>query len=135
MFFEIPAINRQGLRRFGITMGVIIALLFGLILPWLWGHHFAIWPWAVALFFWTFSLFLPGSLRPIYNIWMRIGGILGYINTHIILGIVFYVLVTPMSLYLRFSGQDPMMRGFDLKSYSYRKISSNRDPLSMEKPY
>lgn len=113
MFSKVPALNRQGLKKFGFTMGIIIAILFGLILPWLGSHSVAIWPWIIACSFWVSALLVPNSLRPIYNIWMSIRLLLGQINTHIILGIVFYVLVTPMSLYLRLSGEDPMMRNFD----------------------
>ena len=32
---EIPELDREGLRQFGLTTGGIVAVLFGVVLPWL----------------------------------------------------------------------------------------------------
>jgi len=41
------------------------------------------------------ALLLPSILKPIYHVWMRIGAILGWVNTRIILAIGFFLGLFP----------------------------------------
>ena len=45
---DIPELDRAGLRKFGLTTGAIVALLFGLFLPWLFDFGLPRWPWMLA---------------------------------------------------------------------------------------
>ncbi|MGB3240402.1 MAG: SxtJ family membrane protein [Geitlerinemataceae cyanobacterium] len=135
-FDEIPKLDRQGLREFGLVTGGIFAGLFGLLLPLLFRHSFPAWPWVVATIFASLALLTPRSLGPVYQIWMRIGLVLGLINTRIILGLIFYGLFMPMGLIMRgVVKRDPMHRSWDTKPNSYRILSPDRPSKSMEKPY
>jgi len=49
-------------------------------------------------------------LDPVYRVWMRLGEVLARINTVIILGITFFVVVTPIGLIKRLTGGDPLDR-------------------------
>ena len=66
---------------------------------------------ASAAFFLA-GIFLPGVLRPAYGPWMKFSEVLGYINTRILLGVFFYLGVTPTGILMRLSGKDPMTRSF-----------------------
>lgn len=132
---QIPKLDKKGLREFGLVTGAIIAVLFGLLVPWLRGHSLLIWPWIVAGILWVWALLAPTTLNPVYQIWMRIGLALGWVNTRIILGVVFYALMMPMGLIMRLLKQDPMRRGFEVNLDSYRIVSTNRTRKSMEKPF
>lgn len=131
---EIPKLDKKGLRDFGLLTGVIFVALFGLLLPWLRGHGLPRWPWGVSATLWFLAILAPTLLRPVYQVWMRIGLVLGWINTRIILGIVFYGLLLPMGLIMRFS-RDPMERKLDGNEPTYRKPSTPRTRESMEKPF
>ncbi len=65
------------LRKFGLTTGAIAAVLFGLLLPWIFGHRLPLWPWCVAGTLWLLALVYPKALQPIYTVWMKIGHGLG----------------------------------------------------------
>jgi hypothetical protein len=133
---EISKITRKELRDFGILTGAIFAILFGLILPWLKGHAIPAWPWIVAAILWFLALLTPVTLKPVYQGWMRIGEVLGWINTRIILGIVFYLMVTPMGMLMHlFTKKDPMERKVNPNQITYRASSEAKNRLSMEKPY
>ena len=133
---NIIKVNKKELRDFGLITGIIFVVLFGLILPWLKNHSIPSWPWILATVLWVLALLTPMTLKPVYRVWMKIGEILGGINTRIILGIVFYLLVTPMGLIMRFLGKkDPMERKLDHKQITYRIPSLEKNRLSMEKPY
>ncbi len=124
--------TRKELRKFGLILGGLTAVFFGALLPWLWGKHLPLWPWVLAVAFVALALALPAWLAPIYNIWMRVGRILGFVNTRIILGIIFYLAITPFGFLKRLRGYDPMSRTRDSKASSYRKLVEYRAPKHME---
>jgi len=136
MTTNIPALDNKGLRKFGITTGAIIVVLFAVFFPWVFdAATMPIWPWVVAGLLWVPALFVPNSLQPVYTTWMRIGHAIGWVNTRIILGLVFYILVLPMGLIMRMFGKDPMARKYDKSVSSYRVKTVNEPKERLEKPY
>ena len=132
---DIQELDKAGLRKFGITTGVIVCLLFGLLLPWLFSHGLPLWPWIVALILWLWAALLPTTLRPVYKGWMRVGMVLGFINTRIILFILFYLIFLPVGLVMKLFGNDPMARRLQKQQDSYRVIGRERNNTHFERPY
>jgi hypothetical protein len=123
------------LQEFGLLTGGIIAVLFGLILPLVRGHSLPIIPWVIAIIFVGLAILLPQSLDPIYRVWMKIGFYVGWLESRIVLSIVFFIILTPMALIMKLFNRDTMARKFDFQVETYR-ISSKINPSSgMEKPY
>lgn len=129
-----PTSIKKELRDFGLLTGFLVLVLFGGLLPWLLDQSYMAWPWVVAVILWLWAIILPTSLSPIYKIWMTIGHILGWINTRIILGILFYFAFLPMGLIMRCMGKDPMCRRFS-NTNSYRQPVEAVDKEHMERPY
>jgi NADH:ubiquinone oxidoreductase subunit 5 (subunit L)/multisubunit Na+/H+ antiporter MnhA subunit len=50
----------------------------------------------------------PSLLHPVYRGWMRVGEVLGWINTRILLTLVFFLVVTPIGLLMRLFGRSPI---------------------------
>jgi hypothetical protein len=132
---HIPTPDRKGLRSFALTTGAIVAALFGLFLPWLFAFSLPVWPWVVAGILGTWGLAHPGSLAPVYRGWMRVGLVLNWFSSRIILGTVFFLLITPIGMIMRLSGKDPMHREFKRGDVTYRTPSRERSPKHMEKPF
>ena len=124
---HIEILDKQGLRKFGLVTGAIVVLLFGLLLPWLFGFNWPLWPWYLAGFLWVLAIIIPGALNPIYHAWMRFGLVLGWVNTRIILGFVFYTIFTPVAFILKVLGKDPMHRKFSSDMKSYRVQSNSHE--------
>ena len=123
-------------KKFGLTMAGCLALIFGLVMPLVLGRSLPVWPWVAAGFFLTTAVFMPMQLRLIYLVWMKIGHILGHINTRILLCLVFFLLFTPMALLLKLLGKDPLCRQLsDDATVSYWQKSSNQPNNHMEKVY
>jgi hypothetical protein len=136
MATNIPTLDKKGLRKFGITTGVIIVVLFALFFPWVFDvTTMPMWPWILAALLWVPALLIPSALRPVYTTWMKIGHAIGWVNTRIILGVLFYVLILPMGLIMRLFGKDPMARKLDksVSSYRVKSVSESKDRL--EKPF
>jgi hypothetical protein len=50
----------------------------------------------------------PSLLRPVYRAWMRLGEALAWVNTRIILTLIFFLVVTPIGLVMRLFGRSPI---------------------------
>lgn len=134
------------MRKFGLTTGAIVLVLFAFLLPWIFkdagwrpwpfnGEAMPPWPWWLACALWLPALLYPSALRPVYLGWMKVGEALGYVNSRIILFLFFYLILLPVGLMMRVIGHDPMRRKRD-DSDSYRVESKPpTSPHSMERPY
>ena len=135
MQHSIPELDAAGLRQFALTTGMIVAVLFGLVLPWLIGLSWPLWPWVVAAVLVVWGLAAPKTLRPVYRTWMRFGLLLSRITTPLILGLVFFLMFLPVGLLMRLFRHDPMQRSLQPEAPSYRVPSESPAPDSMERPY
>lgn len=131
---NIPELDRKGLREFALVTSGIVAVLFGLFFPWAFEFKWPLWPWILGGVLSVVGLIAPMALQPVYKTWMRIGLLLNKITTPIIMGIVFYLLVTPMGILRSVFAPDPMARKLD-SSESYRVPSQKKSPESLEKPF
>ncbi|MGE5657140.1 MAG: SxtJ family membrane protein [Actinomycetota bacterium] len=132
---EIPKLDNKGLRDFGLLIGGIIAGAFGLLIPVLRGHAIPWWPWAIGGVLGGLGLVSPQLLNPVYYGWMRFGLLLNAIETPIILGAVFYLILMPMGVIKRLLGDDPMQRELKRTRETYRVPSKSRTKISMERPF
>ena len=93
----------KDLRNFGFIVGGIFAFI-SLSPVILHGGSVRIWASIVS-----FLLLLPASVFPSvllkpYQVWMRLGHLLGWFNTRIILSVLFFILVTPIGVARRLFG-------------------------------
>jgi len=130
-------LSRTELRKFGLILGAGVALFFGIVFPLLRdrGIDPTSWPWYLALAFAATALALPNILGPVHTVWMKIGAVLGFVNTRIILGIIFLALFTPTAVVLKLLKKDPMRRTFDAQAASYRIESRQPKPENLKRPY
>jgi len=132
---ENQVVDRKILREFGLLTGGIIAGLFGLFFPWLLSHPIPVWPWAISGVLISLAIVLPASLKPIYRAWMAFGAVLGWINTRIILGVIYYLVFLPAGIIMKLLGKDPLSRNFDAKAKSYRVNKPTQPKNHVERPY
>lgn len=126
--------DSKQLRSFALIVGGI----FGLIGVWplVFGKRTPAW-WAIAL---AGALVVPGLVQPrllgpVYRVWMALGHALGWFNTRVILGIIFYLVVTPMALVRRLLGKDSMRRDFEPGLDTYRAAKKTRPPRHMDRQF
>jgi hypothetical protein len=131
----IETLDAAGYRKFGLVSSAIVVVLFGLAIPWLFSLNFPRWPWIFAGVLGGWALLLPATLQPVYIGWMKFGNMMNWINTRLILGIVFYGLILPVGLILRVFGKDPMKRTLDDSISSYRVESDKQSKENVEHPY
>jgi hypothetical protein len=138
MTHETKDMTPAELRKFGLVTGAIIILFIGGFLPWWWEKDILHWqritlPFGGILIAW--ALAHPASMIYFYKPWMKLAEGLGFINTRIILFIVFYGLFLPMGFIMRIFGKDPMQRKMESTLDSYRITRENPTKDHMEHPY
>ena len=109
--------NAKSLRKFGLTVGAGLGLLGAI--SWYRGHEtvpLALWALAAALG--LAAIVFPRGLAPVERAWMRLGLMLAWVNTRIMLVLVFALVVVPVSAVMRWF-RDPLSRKLDKKSPSY----------------
>ena len=118
------SISQKQLRQFGFIIGIGFPVIIGWIVPAISGHLFRFWSLWIGV-----PLFILGILRPRllfypYQAWMKIGLALGWINSHIVLGLVFLLVLQPISLIMKLFGYDPLKKK-KKNSLTFREIKEN----------
>ena len=117
-------VDNKRLKEFGLLIGFGLPLLFGWFLPLIFDHEFKIWTLMISIPFFIIGLTKPSLLLYPYNFWMSIGHILGWINSRIILGFIFVIILLPLSFIMRMLGYDPLnLKKNNLSTYKKEKLN------------
>ena len=103
-------ISNKHLKDFGILIGFGFPIFIGWLIPLISGHFFKIWTLYISLPFIILAFLKPSLLFFPYKAWMKLGYLLGWINSRIILGIIFLVVVQPIAVVMKIFGYDPLRR-------------------------
>lgn len=119
MLEEIKKIksSKKELKEFGITLGVVFAIVGGFL--WWQQKDYFIGVFVISGLFLFFGLFLPVLLLPVHKIWMTIAILIGFIVTRVILALLFYFLISPLSMVSRLFGRQFLDLELDTRKNSY----------------
>lgn len=116
-------INRNPSRRelawFGLALGCFFAILGGMIA---WRTGAVLVPrvlWATGAVVVALYYAVPPLRRPIFVAWTTLTFPIGWLLTHLVLALIYYLVLTPAGLVMRLAGHDPMRRRFDRGAASY----------------
>lgn len=113
-------ISDKKLREFGLLIGIGLPLIFGWIVPVISGHVFRSWTLIIAFPCLIFSFIDPRLLFYPYILWMKIGFLLGWVNSRVILGIIFIFVLQPIAIIMKLFKYDPLQKQF-LNKKSYKE--------------
>jgi hypothetical protein len=119
-------------RSFGLvffTFFLIISLW-----PFTFDLHIKVLPLIISLFFLILGLMNSKLLTPLNKIWFKFGIFLGSIVSPIIMGIVFFLVVTPTGLIMKMFGKKMLDNAFDKNKKSYW-INCNKKDSSMKNQF
>lgn len=109
MAHDVPArLTPAEGRRFGVTVGIALLVVGGL----LWWRSHAV-PSAIAASLGALLLLagalVPGRLGPVHSAWMRFALAISKVTTPVLMAIVYFVVMTPMGLLRRAAGNSPIL--------------------------
>jgi hypothetical protein len=121
-------------RSFGAVMGVACLVVSGLGF-WAGSANWPIWA-GVAAAFGSLALLRPRLLSPLNRVWFRFGLALHKIVNPVVMGVLFFGVITPVGVLMRLTGKRTIEIQFepDRSSYWIRR-SSALQPGSMTKQY
>ena len=121
-------ISKKTLREFGILIGIGFPIIIGWLMPYITGHDFRIWTIWIGLLGLIFGLISPKVLYYPYKFWMKLGNLLGWLNSRIILGFIFFVVLLPIAYLMRLLKYDPLRKNFiEEKTYKENKNGHKTD--------
>jgi Saxitoxin biosynthesis operon protein SxtJ len=126
--FESHVPEKMGSERsFGYVVGGIFAVLSAI---WAYTGHFPFWwPLIPAVPLLALAAMRPSLLAPLNKLWFKLGILLGSIISPIVLGIIYFLWITPIALLMRTAGKKFLALGFDRDAKSYWII---REPANVE---
>ena len=109
------------------SFGLIFSSIFFLIGLWpiLSLGSIRVWSIILAIVFLTLSFFKPKLLRPLNLTWIKLGEILGKIIAPIVMALVFFIILTPMSFLVRVLGKDLLRLKFSKNNTYWIKRKTN----------
>ena len=110
------------------SFGLLFAVVFLIISAYTWSKDYSgqwvqIWL-AISTIFLAFALLLPAVLTPLNKMWFALGLSLGKVVSPIVLGILFFIVITPVAIGMRLFGRDALL----MKKRSVSSYWIDRDP-------
>lgn len=110
-------VKKSSDRFFGLTFFVVFLIIA--LLPLLWQGSIRPIALGIALAFLAVSLVVPAWLAPLNRLWLKFGALLHSITSPIILGVMFFLVITPVGFLMRLAGKDLLRMKFDRDCASY----------------
>ncbi len=117
--------GKKELREFGVTIGAVLIALGGIAI---WrGKGAAIYFVSFGTVFVVLGLYFPAVLKPLQKVWMSAAAVIGFFMSRFILGIIFYLVITPISMIMKMTGKDILDERIDQTKISYWSQRSQTD--------
>ena len=118
-------------KKFGLMFSIIF-LVIGLW-PIMSLSSVKIWSLVLAFILLTISFVKPSLLKPLNYYWIKLGELLGKLISPIVMALIFFVILTPISFIVRIIGKDLLKLKFS-KNISYW-IKRTEDVKTMDKQF
>ena len=113
-------------RNFGIVFSIVFLIIA--IYPLISSGDIRIWSLIVSIFFLFLGIFNSNLLSPLNKLWMKFGIFLGNVISPIIMGIIYFLVVTPIGIMLRLFRKDVLrLKNDDSNTYWIKKDNMNND--------
>jgi hypothetical protein len=112
-------VKRSSERSFGLVMAVALAVVTFLPLLRAQPGEPRWWALGLAALFLILALFWQTPLKPLNIAWTKLGLLLYHVVNPVVLGLLFFVTVTPLALLMRALGKDPLRLRRERQAASY----------------
>ena len=119
-------------RSFGLVFFVVFLIIA--LWPLKSGEEFRLWSLAVSIIFFILGVLNSKLLTPLNRLWFKFGMFLGAIVSPIIMGIVFFLVVTPIGGFMRLLGKD-LLKMSKVKNISTYWIKRGKQQSTMKKQF
>ena len=117
MMFNKSEIKISSNRNFGLVFFFVFLIVS--LWPLLNENSPRIWSIVIAVIFLILGLLNSKLLTPLNMLWFKFGLFLGSIISPIVMGIIFFLVITPTGLVMKLMGKDLLDKKYDNKKKSY----------------
>jgi hypothetical protein len=132
---NLNSTSPKDLRNFGLIVGFIIGPIIGIGYPYFKHNEIYPIPTGIGAGLILLGILYPKSLTYLYLGWMKIGAVLGFINTRIILGTIFMLFFVPVGLIRKLLQKDSLSQSWTQNANTYWKESEIRENNHLERPF
>ncbi len=117
------------------SLGLLFFFVFIIVSFWplLNGGNVRIWSIVIAIIFLTLALVKPQILNPLTKLWIKFGELIGKFISPIVIGLIYFVILTPIGLLMRLFNKDLLNLKFSKESSYWIKRETKLN--SMDKQY
>ena len=110
--------EKREIKKFGMGLTVLLCFIGGWQL-YKGNINVYVWFFGFAGLVLVLSFFAPIILKPLYKVTRTVGDAIGWVNTRILLGIIFYVIFTPIGILSRLLRKDLLDKRLNKDAKSY----------------
>tara|TARA_B100000029_G_scaffold137404_1_gene132198 strand:+ start:327 stop:704 length:378 start_codon:yes stop_codon:yes gene_type:complete len=116
------------------SFGIIFFIVFLLISVWpiMDGQALRVWSLAISLIFLFLGVLNSKILTPLNLAWIKLGEILGRFIAPIVMAVIYFLIVTPIGLFMRIIGKDLLNMKFSKDSSYWNKREKNLGPMKRQ---
>ena len=119
-------------RSFGLVFFVVFLIVA--LWPLKYEEDIRLWSLVLSIIFFILGIFNSKLLTPLNKLWFKFGILLGSIVSPIIMGIVYFLVVTPIGIIMRLLGKD-LLKTNKIKSASTYWIKRDKQHGTMKKQF
>ena len=118
------------------SFGLVFFFVFLIISMWplLNDGSIRIWSIIIAIIFLVLALIKSKLLTPLNILWFKFGLFLGAIVSPLVMGVIFFFVITPIGLFMRVIGKDVLNKKYDSKKKTYW-IDCNKNKSTMKNQF
>ena len=109
------------------SFGVLFCIVFAIIAVWpiMYDGSLRIWPIPISFIFLVLGLLNSKLLSPLNLAWIKFGELLGRIIAPIVMAIIYFIIITPIGLFMRLIGKDLLNTKFSEDNSYWIKRQKN----------
>jgi hypothetical protein len=125
----------KDLRKFSVGLSIILILIA--LAQFFWGGKLSVYFLLAGLLSLSAGLLFPAWMKPLQWLMIRIGNVMNWLVTNLILALMFYLVFTLVALLWRLIGHRPLDVKFpdSRKSYWRKRLNEDISPQQFEKQY
>jgi len=127
--------TKKDLRKFGLTVGGVLIIIAALLFNF--GKPLAIYFTVIGVLLFVSGIIIPQILKPLNKIWMGLAIVLGFFMSRLILTLLFYIALTPVSLLAKMVGKKFIDLKYDksAKTYWEKRTINQKKPIDYERQF
>ena len=116
------------------SFGIIFFIVFLLISVWpiMDGQALRVWSLVISLIFLILGILNSKILTPLNLAWIKLGEILGRFIAPVVMAVIYFLIVTPIGLFMRIIGKDLLNINFSQNSSYWIKREKNLGPMKRQ---